>query len=42
LAAGPGARIAIVTNGPDAAAALARLVDFVTTPLPDTSKAHHE
>ena len=33
LAAGPGSRIAIVTNGSDAAAALAHLVDFVTTPL---------
>jgi len=40
LAAGPGARIAIVTNGPDAAAALARLVEFVTTPLPETTKTH--
>ena len=34
LAAGPGARIAIVTDGPDADEALAQLVEIVTTPLP--------
>ena len=39
LAAGPGSRIAIVANGPDAATALAHLADFVTTPLAE-SKAH--
>ena len=33
LAAGRGARIAIVTDGPDAAEALERLVECVTQPL---------
>jgi len=33
LAAGPGARIAIITDGSDAAEALERLVQLVTTPL---------
>ena len=33
LAAGRGSRISIVTDGPDAAAALERLVEFVTQPL---------
>ena len=33
LAAGRGARIAIVTDGPDAADALERLVECVTQPL---------
>ena len=34
LAAGPGARIAIVTNGVDAEEAMAQLSELVTTPLP--------
>ena len=34
LAAGPGSRIAIVVDGPDAEEALAQLVELVTTPLP--------
>ena len=33
LAAGRGARIALIADGPDAAEALERLVDLVTTPL---------
>ena len=33
LAAGPGARIAIVADGPDAHEAVAQLVELVTTPL---------
>ncbi|MBI1992653.1 MAG: HPr family phosphocarrier protein [Candidatus Omnitrophica bacterium] len=33
LAAGPGTRIAIVTDGPDAEEALGRLIELVTTPL---------
>ena len=42
LAAGPGARIAIVTDGTDAAEALERLMALVTSPLPDPPKsAHH-
>ncbi len=39
LAAGRGARIAIVTDGPDAAEALERLVELVTKPL-DESPEH--
>lgn len=35
LAAGPGARIAIITDGPDARDALERLTDLVTRPLPE-------
>lgn len=35
LAAGPGARIAIVTDGQDAEEALERLAELVTTPLAD-------
>ena len=35
LAAGQGARISIVTDGPDALEALERLIDLVTKPLPD-------
>ena len=35
LAAGAGARIAIITDGADAAEALKRLVEQVTTPLAD-------
>ena len=38
LAAGPGARIAIVADGADAPEALQRLVALVTTPLPDLPK----
>lgn len=41
LAAGREARISIVTNGADAAAALERLVELVTRPLPEPSKPHH-
>ena len=33
LAAGPGSRIAIITDGPDAHQALEQLVELVTTPL---------
>jgi phosphocarrier protein HPr len=36
LAAGRGSRISIVTDGPDAAQALERLVEFVTQPLSET------
>ena len=39
LAANPGARISIVTDGPDAAEALERLSELVTTPLPDPPKS---
>ena len=35
LAAGPGSRIAIVADGPDASEALERLIEMVTQPLPD-------
>ena len=35
LAAGPGSRISIITDGPDAAAALERLIELVTQPLPE-------
>ncbi len=35
LAAGRGARIAIVTDGPDASDALECLIELVTTPLPE-------
>ncbi len=35
LAAGRGARISIVTDGPDAAKALESLVELVTVPLPE-------
>jgi phosphotransferase system HPr (HPr) family protein len=42
LAAGPGARIAIVTDGADAVEALEQLAELVTTPLPDQpTKSHH-
>ncbi len=37
LAAGPGSRISILTNGPDAGAALERLAELVTKPLPESS-----
>ena len=36
LAAGPGARVAIVTDGADAAEALERLTALVTSPLPES------
>jgi phosphotransferase system HPr (HPr) family protein len=36
LAARRGARISIIANGADAAEALERLVELVTTPLPDS------
>ena len=36
LAAGRGARIAVLTDGPDAAEALERLVELVTKPLDDS------
>jgi len=35
LAAGPGARVAITTDGPDAHEALHRLTELVTRPLPE-------
>ena len=38
LAAGPGARISIITDGHDASDALERLIDLVTTPLPEPPK----
>lgn len=41
LAARPGARISILTDGPDAEEALERLIDLVTTPLPEPSKSVH-
>ena len=39
LAARQGARISIIADGPDAAEALARLVELVTTPLLDAPQA---
>ncbi|MBI3330893.1 MAG: HPr family phosphocarrier protein [Candidatus Omnitrophica bacterium] len=36
LAAGRGARISLITEGPDATEALKRLVELVTTPLAGT------
>ena len=36
LTAGHSARIAILVDGPDAAEALERLVELVTTPLPES------
>ena len=36
LAAGRGARIVVLTDGPDAAEALERLVELVTKPLDDS------
>lgn len=36
LAAGPGARISIITEGADADEALRRLAALVTTPMPDS------
>ena len=42
LAAGPGSRISIITDGPDAVEALERLIELVTKPLPDPQeKPHH-
>lgn len=41
LAAGPGSRIAIVADGPDASEVLERLIELVTQPLPDHSRPHH-
>ncbi len=38
LAARQGARISIITEGPDAVEALDRLIELVTTPLPDPPK----
>ena len=38
LAAGPGSRIAIVTDGHDAEDALARLAELVTTPLAESKE----
>ena len=35
LAANKGARISIITNGPDAEEALERLIELVTQPLPE-------
>jgi phosphotransferase system HPr (HPr) family protein len=37
LAAGPSARISILVDGPDAAAALEKLAELVTTPLADAA-----
>ena len=41
LTAKQGARISIVTDGPDAAEALHQLIELVTTPLPEQPKALH-
>ena len=41
LAAGPGARIAIITDGPDAAEALEQLSTLVTTPLSEPATPTH-
>lgn len=38
LAAGPGARISIILDGPDAADGLEQLVALVTRPLPEQAK----
>ena len=38
LAARQGARISVITDGPDATEALARLVELVTTPLSESSE----
>ena len=38
LAAKPGARVSITTDGPDAADALAQLTELLTTPLSDIQK----
>ena len=40
LAAGPGARISIILDGPDAADGIERLIDLVTRPLPDPARRH--
>jgi phosphotransferase system HPr (HPr) family protein len=39
LAAGPGSRISIITDGQDAEGILERLCEMVTTPLPDSSRS---
>ena len=41
LAAGPGARIAIVIEGPDAHEAMTRLSELVTTPLAEPTTPPH-
>jgi len=41
LAAGSGARISIVIDGPDAAAALEQLAELVTTPLSESEPDTH-
>lgn len=41
LAAKHGSRISITTRGPDAVAALERLTDLVTEPLPEPTKSRH-
>lgn len=41
LAAKPGARISLTLDGPDADQALERLVELLTTPLPDSPTSHH-
>ena len=41
LAAGRGARISIVVNGPDASTALKRLIEIVTRPLPKSPEGGH-
>ena len=39
LAAGPGSRISIITDGPDALDALERLIELVTRPLSESSES---
>ena len=39
LAANPGARVSIVTDGPDAAEALEQLSELVSKPLPEPPKS---
>ncbi len=41
LAAGRGARISIVVNGPDASTAIERLIEIVTRPLPKSPEGGH-
>ena len=41
LGAGHGSRISIVTDGPDAAETLERLIELVTNPLPDPPAPSH-
>ncbi len=39
LAARKGSRLSVTTNGPDATAALERLIGLLTRPLPDADKS---